>query len=131
MVVIDTSAAIAMIRREPEAEEFVRVIALSSGRSYLSAVSLVEAALVLGGVQYTELMDLLRRLEVIVAEFDAAMATLAIGAARRYGKGRGSKAQLNFGDCCVYATAKALRLPLLFKGKDFAHTDIVRATTQA
>jgi ribonuclease VapC len=49
---------------------------------------------------------------------------LAIKAGHRYGKDRGKKAQLNFGDCCSYATAKALNMPLLFKDNDFLHTDV-------
>lgn len=126
-MVIDTSALIAIIRREPEAEEFTRTIALSPARSFVSAVSLVEAGLVLSERYYVDLLEILSRLEVIIAGFDAEAAAYAIEAARRYGKGRGSKAQLNFGDCCAYGTAKALKLPLLFKGKDFAYTDIASA----
>ncbi len=54
---------------------------------------------------------------------DHTVADLAIDAFRRYGKGR-HKAALNFGDCLVYATAKHLDLPLLYKGQDFIHTDL-------
>lgn len=126
-MVIDTSALIAITRREPEAEEFTRTIALSPAKSFVSAVSLVEAGFVLGERHYADLLEILARLEIVVTEFDAAAAAHAIEAARRYGKGTGSKAQLNFGDCCAYGTAKALKLPLLFKGKDFASTDIASA----
>ena len=58
--------------------------------------------------------------------FDAEQVRIAYAAWRRYGKGR-HPAGLNFGDCCSYATAKALAAPLVFKGEDFTRTDIVSA----
>jgi ribonuclease VapC len=61
-----------------------------------------------------------------VIALDEAMARLAVEAFRRYGQGR-HKASLNFGDCLVYATAKQLRMPLLYKGEDFGHTDLISA----
>jgi ribonuclease VapC len=126
-VVIDTSALVAIIRREPEADEFIRLIALSPSKSFVSAVSLVEAGLVLDPTLYAQMLELLLRLEVAIVEFNSEAAAHAVEAARKYGKRSRSKAQLNFGDCCAYGTAKALRLPLLFKGEDFAYTDITPA----
>ena len=61
-----------------------------------------------------------------VVSFEATHIEAARDAFRRYGKGR-HRASLNFGDCCAYALAKTLDAPLLFKGNDFAHTDIKRA----
>jgi ribonuclease VapC len=61
-----------------------------------------------------------------IMAFDADMAHLAIAAFDKFGKGR-HPAALNFGDCCSYALAKSLNLPLLFKGNDFAQTDIPSA----
>lgn len=116
-----------MIRREPEAEEFVRIIALAPVRSFVSAVSLVEAGLVLDRALYAEVLDLLSRLDVTIADFSSEAAMYAIEAARKFGRRSRSKAQLNFGDCCAYGTAKALKLPLLFKGGDFTHTDTTSA----
>lgn len=66
-----------------------------------------------------------------IAPFDNAMLNTALDAFACYGKGRGHPAQLNFGDCLSYAVAKTLALPLLFKGHDFGHTDVVPAYTPA
>ena len=63
-------------------------------------------------------------------DFTPAMADAAVDAFRRFGKGRGHPAQLNFGDCTSYAVAKVHGVPLLFKGSDFAHTDIRSALPQ-
>lgn len=62
----------------------------------------------------------------IVEPFDRAQAAFAFAAYRRYGKGN-HPARLNFADCAAYALAKSLDAPLLFKGEDFAHTDVRRA----
>ncbi len=126
-MVIDTSVLVAIVRRETEVEEFTRLIALSPVRSFVSAVSLVEAGLVLDPKLYKEMLELLVRLGVTILDFNFEAAAYAVEAAHRYGRGSGSKAQLNFGDCCAYGTAKALKLPLLFKGRDFTYTDIASA----
>ena len=81
--------------------------------------------LILSPSEYEDFLEDLRDTGAIIHPFDAATALLAVAASRQYGNGRGkSKAQLNFGDCWVYATAKALGMPLLYKGSDFLHTDI-------
>jgi ribonuclease VapC len=59
-----------------------------------------------------------------VISFTLEQARLAFDAFKRFGKGRGTKASLNFGDCFAYALAKELQAPLLYKGNDFAHTDL-------
>jgi len=94
---------------------------------YISAVSIVESSMDIeykkgeqGAVQYDQL---LKSIEPSVISFDNEQAKLARTAWRRYGKGR-HPAKLNFGDCCSYAAAKYLDLPLLFKGNDFSQTDI-------
>lgn len=75
-----------------------------------------------------DLTTLLQSLSVTVTPLNAAShLSAARDAFDRYGKGRGHPAQLNFGDCLVYGFAKAEGLPLLFKGNDFAQTDIVPA----
>ncbi len=66
-------------------------------------------------------------LGIDVVAFEAAHVHAAREAFRRYGKGR-HRAALNFGDCCAYALAKSLNWPLLFKGNDFALTDLKRAS---
>ena len=123
-MIVDTSALIAIVRDESDAAAFVRAIATSRIRPGISSVTLVEAGLVLNPAEFEDLLADILDFEIFVVEFTVAVAHLAIEAGHRYGKGRGKKAQLNFGDCCSYATAKALNMPLLFKGIDFLHTDI-------
>jgi ribonuclease VapC len=77
-----------------------------------------------GGTRFDRIVASLG-LEII--PFTPEQARLALAAFKRFGKGRGAKASLNFGDCFVYALAKELEAPLLFKGNDFAQTDIVAA----
>ncbi len=124
-MIVDTSAWVAIVRAEPESEALARAIAASRETPRISAVSLVEVGLVLSPAEYKDFLEDLRDTGAIIQPLDAETASLAVAAGQPYGKGRGkSKAQLNFGDCCSYATAKALRMPLLFKGSDFVHTDI-------
>jgi ribonuclease VapC len=73
-----------------------------------------------------ELLDLLREIDVDIVAFDEALASLAADAYRHFGKGRDREA-LNFGDCFSYALAKSRGEPLLYKGGDFARTDVAAA----
>lgn len=73
------------------------------------------------------LHELIERARIVVVPFDGLMAEAAFDAFKRYGKGQGHKAQLNIIDCVGYALAKTRDLPLLFKGNDFAATDIPSA----
>ena len=130
MIAVDTSAIIAIVQLEPEAAGFIRCIE-ESASACLSAVSLQEALMVLAGrrgddVAWGPLERLLRDLELDVVSHDAGLARLASDAFLRYGKGR-HPARLNCGDCASYALAKHRDIPLLFKGTDFAKTDIVPA----
>lgn len=125
MIAADTSALMAVVLAEPEAERFL--IALTSDPVTISSVSLAEAAIVAEARQGP---DATRDLEVLVAgvvdrvaAVDEAHAWAAVGAWRRFGKGR-HPAGLNFGDCFAYATASLGDLPLLFKGDDFSQTDV-------
>ena len=128
-MVIDSSALIAILRREPEEQAFRSAIKLASSR-LLSASTRVEigiVALVLAGEAGREQADaLLETLRVETVPLSADHARLAIDAFRHFGKGR-HPAGLNFGDCFSYALARATGEPLLFKGDDFAQTDIKRA----
>jgi ribonuclease VapC len=98
----------------------------------MSAVSLVEASLVIegrfGGGGARELDALIARSRIQIGAFDGEQAALAREAFRRFGRGR-HPAGLNFSDCLAYALAKHLDEPLLFKGDDFAKTDVVPALT--
>ena len=130
MIVVDTSAVIAILGGEPEAENFRRLLSLSDD-SRISAASLVEAAQVAsrwGDVAVVAGLDgLLSALQIEVAPFDQVQFRIARDAFLRFGKGRGHPAQLNQMDCISYALAKALDAPLLFKGDDFLKTDITAA----
>jgi ribonuclease VapC len=129
-MVIDTSALIALLLGEPETEKFVVGIAAAS-RRLVSAPSYVETAIVIGarsGPQGRDALDrLVACLGIEVVPFAWDQAALAVTAYRLYGKGSGHPAQLNFGDCFSYALAKLQGEPLLFKGNDFLHTDLVAA----
>lgn len=129
-MVIDTSAIVALIEAEPEAESLGAALARDE-RRLVSAVSVLEAAIVLESRRPTTGRAALDRfissLAFEVVAFDADQLAVARDGFRRYGRGRPSKARLNFGDCCSYALARARDEPLLFVGDDFVHTDIVPA----
>ena len=97
------------------------------GRKVISAATLFEAAIAAerrGGLEARDRLDrLITRIEPEVAPFDAVHLGWARDAYRRFGKGR-HPAALNLGDCMAYATARHAVLPLLFKGADFAQTDL-------
>lgn len=129
MIVIDTSALIAILKNEPEKASFVRIIGEANAR-FVCAVSVLEAAMVFTGRGPAEagrgLDDVLDIMKIENVPFDAELAAHARDAFMRFGKGRHS-AGLNMGDCASYALAKANGLPLLFKGDDFSQTDITSA----
>ena len=128
-MVIDSSTLIAILRGEPEQPAFRAAIRTAPTR-LLCAATRVEAAIVaLGrkGEAGLELMQaLIEGLKLDVVPLSDARASLAIDAFRRFGKGR-HPAALNFGDCFAYALASATGEPLLFKGDDFARTDVRQA----
>lgn len=125
-MVIDSSALLAILLDEPERAHFVEAIEQDSQR-FVSAVSVLESSIVLearGGVDSVDDLDqLLGRIGAEVRSFAGDDLSGARRAFRSYGKGR-HPAGLNFGDCIAYALAKSTRHPLLFKGDDFARTDI-------
>lgn len=129
MMVVDSSAIIAILFAEPASERLEHRI-LDSTRCALSAASLVETGIVAlarhGDAVEREVPLLLRRLGVEIVPVTAAHAEEALDAFRRFGKGR-HPAALNFGDCFSYALARALDEPLLFLGHDFSQTDIAVA----
>jgi len=129
-MIIDTSALVAILRDEPEAEICARAIESAAERR-VSAVSFVEAAVVIDGssdpIASRRFDDLLRAARVGIEPITEIQARLARDAYRDFGKGSGHSAKLNFGDCFAYALAKATGESLLFIGADFEHTDIVPA----
>jgi ribonuclease VapC len=125
-MIVDTSALIAILRREPEGEAF-RDKLLASATVSISAVGLVESRIIAereGG--RAELDTLLAAADVRVVPVDRAQADAASDAFLRYGKGR-HPAALNLGDLFAYALAATAGEPLLFKGSDFARTDVTAA----
>ena len=130
-MIIDTSAIIAVLRNEPEAEVFRQLIE-SKQSCMLSAASYVEAACVVDSARdplvSRRLDDLLKLANCRIEPVTEKQARLAREAYRDYGKGSGHPAQLNFGDCFSYALAKDSGQALLFKGEDFRRTDVACAT---
>jgi ribonuclease VapC len=128
-MVVDTSAILAILQQEPDAEDFARRIEAAETR-LISTGTVVETGLVVasrrGKPGAGEFDNFLLRGGFEVVPFDAEQATIAREAYRRFGKGR-HPAGLNFGDCFAYALAKVQGEPLLFKGKEFAQTDISAA----
>ena len=129
-MIIDTSAIIAILRNEPEIKIFVEAIANAPVRR-ISAVNYVEAAAVIDGsrnpVASRRLDELLEEADVKIEPVTESQAQIARAAYRDFGKGSGHPAGLNFGDCFAYALSKEKKEPILFKGKDFTHTDLAPA----
>jgi ribonuclease VapC len=128
-IVIDTSALMALLLQESDAEVLLDRAARAA-IVHLSAASRLELGLVAEserhGVDATEVEQLLLALRVEVVPFDQQQLHWALQGWRRYGKGR-HRAGLNLGDCFSYGLARALNAPLLFKGGDFAATDVLAA----
>ena len=125
-LVVDTSALIALLLQEPEAEDLLDLVARAE-RVHLSATTRLELTLVAEGSRFnstsSDIEALLSNLRVQVLPFDANHLHWALHGWRHYGRGR-HKAALNLGDCFSYGLAKALDAPLLFKGEDFPYTDV-------
>jgi len=126
LIVVDTSAIVAILLGEPEAAIFrVRIATESDVR--ISAMTDYEARLIAFHRQQGPLLadyELLIE-DWVVEPFDQTQSALAFAAYRRYGKGNHA-ARLNFADCAAYALAKSLDAALMFKGEDFARTDVQR-----
>lgn len=128
MIAVDTSALVAIILGEPEAEQFART--MQSQVAIVCTASVFETSMVTESRQGPDAVHdvghLLQRLDVQVHAVDEDLAWAAHRAWQRFGKGR-HPASLNFGDCFSYALAQSLSVPLLYKGTDFAQTDIAAA----
>jgi ribonuclease VapC len=128
MIVIDSSALMAILFDEPERRAFQNVIA-GERDCRLSAINGHETACVLRGrhgpAGVLKLWRLLTENHIEVVAFDELQMRAAAQAFDRFGKGIHAKARLNLADCAAYALAKSLNAPLLFKGNDFAATDVV------
>ena len=126
-MVIDTSVLVAIALGESIQERLLDAMAAAKDRA-LSSMTLLEAGMVLrarfGDRSIPVLYQLVDELVTEVVAFDDIQARLAIRAFGRFGKGMGHKAQLNFGDCAVYALAESRGEPVLAIGLDFAATDL-------
>ncbi|MEY4377034.1 MAG: hypothetical protein RJB26_1584 [Pseudomonadota bacterium] len=125
-MVIDTSALVAILTMEPEAARLAQSLEADATR-LISAATLLETGIVIearfGAAGATELDLLVAKAGLVVEAVTAEQVGIARIAWRRFGKGRHA-AGLNYGDCFSYALARATGEPLLFKGADFANTDI-------
>ena len=134
MIVVDTSAFVAIAFAEPERDAFLAVIERSK-RALVSTPAVVETRLVLHARRGQRAVilfdDLLRLPQFELVPPSNAETTAAYAAFVSFGKGSGHPAGLNFGDLFSYALAKTRNLPLLFKGNDFAQTDLVSACQRA
>ncbi len=133
-MIIDTSALLAILRDEPEALSCAQAIADAVTRR-ISAANFLEAAIVTDAshdpIASRRFDDLLKVADIAIEPVTAEQARLGREAYRDFGKGSGHPAQLNFGDCFAYALAKVTGESLLFKGDDFAQTDVTPATVRA
>jgi ribonuclease VapC len=129
-MIVDTSAIVAILRAEPDAQSFAAAISGARVRR-VSAVNYVEAAAVIDGnrnpIASRRFDDFFREASFTIEAVTADQARIAREAYKDFGKGSGHPARLNFGDCFAYALAKATSEPILFKGQDFKHTDLTSA----
>jgi ribonuclease VapC len=129
-MVLDTSAIVATVTNEPDGQRYRTAMLEADGLS-MSAVAVLETKIVLaarfGAAAVGFFDELLETACISVVPFDGDMAQGAFEAFQRFGKGGGHPAQLNIVDCAEYALAKGRSQPLLFKGADFAKTDVVAA----
>jgi ribonuclease VapC len=126
-MIVDSSALVSILLEEPDAESFSRAIVerLDAAVSVANVLEVSVVARTTGGQATEARIDpMLAQLGLNVIPVDLAQGQAAREAHRRFGKGTGHPAKLNFGDCFAYALAKASGRPLLYKGADFALTDI-------
>jgi ribonuclease VapC len=129
VIAVDTSAIIAIIKHEADEVELRAKLNASDG-ALISTGNMLELQLVsltrAVGTKWSEIEELLAAYKIVPRPFNEYQLRIARGAAVQFGKGR-HKAGLNYGDCFAYALAKSENLPLLCKGEDFAHTDLMLA----
>lgn len=128
-MIVDSSALIAILWSEPEAEQFEAALD-SAPRNAMSAATYVEVVNVIdrraGAAALAIADELIDEVGINIVAFTLEQVRWARHARLTYGAGR-HPANLNFGDCFAYALAKETGEPLLYKGNDFQHTDIVAA----
>jgi ribonuclease VapC len=135
LIVLDSSAVVALMRKEPAAAAISALLVREPDeRLLMSSANYVEVGAVMAGHAAGDRRQAIRDLDAFLAQFDVelapvdgAQARLAVEARISFGKGFGGPGKLNYGDCFAYALAKSLNAPLLFTGDDFAKTDVLAA----
>jgi len=126
-MIVDSSALVAILKNEPEAEAFSRAMEAAKVVR-ISAATYLETHIVVDGyrnpILSARLEEILANPGIEIEPVTAEQAKIARQAYRDYGRGSGHPANLNFGDCFSYALARDKREPMLWKGDDFGHTDI-------
>jgi ribonuclease VapC len=125
-VIVDSSAVVAILREEAEANSFSVLIEATPSVA-MSVATALETSIVMGRGSQGVLDRFLAWVPIDLIAVDHAQLTVAREAHRRYGRGSGHRARLNFGDCFSYALAATTGEPLLFKGNDFGLTDVTPA----
>lgn len=127
-MIVDTSVLVAVLTAEPDSVRLADELTLAV-RPAVSAATYLETSIVIDArrdpVISRRLDELLELADMEVVPVTREQAAIARAAYRDFGKGSGHAAKLNFGDCFAYALAKERSEPLLFKGDDFGHTDVV------
>ena len=127
MIVCDSSPLVAIFLGENDADSYIAAMS-KSDNIVIGAPNKLEVSMVMGGrfglAGINEVQLFLEINNIKVLSWTDELANTAARAFLRFGKGRNHPAKLNFGDCMAYALAKSLNAPLLFKGKDFAQTDV-------
>ena len=133
MMFIETSAFVAILAGEPEADIYLDALDGAAQRQTGAHVRL-EATINLARILGLEVLDaqemfdaFLQAAKITVIPITDAIARRAVEAFAVYGKGKGHPAQLNFADCLSYACADTLKMPILFKGRDFVETNLKSA----
>jgi ribonuclease VapC len=128
MIVVDSSALVAIFEQEPDAAIYANAI-LQADRLMISAVNVHETGMVMRARRGDAAERYMWRFLLVdndfeIVPFDETQAREALAAFGRYGKGIDPQARLNLSDCAAYALARSMDLPLLFKGDDFTATDV-------
>jgi ribonuclease VapC len=126
-MIVDSSALVAILKREPEQTAFA-VLLETTKDVRISAATYFETSIVIDSLRQPAASrmfdDLIERSGIVIEPVTETQAKIARQAYRDYGKGSGHPAGLNFGDCLSYALAREKREPMLWKGDDFGHTDL-------
>lgn len=127
---VDSSALVAIIAKEPDYRDFIRTLGRTR-KCTTSPLVVLETTMRLSTLLQVEPLDVLASLYSLLDQFDVTIVAIepadgeaAVRAFAAYGKGRGNKARLNLADCLTYACAKNRALSILYKGTDFAATDL-------